>query len=485
MSRTLAVAAVAFVVLPVGSAAADTATTTLSGNPMTVFLGNQGGLQANVGGSATNVFFPPTSNTGNAGFFLGFPAAVGRLPAGSVAGPPAGGATTVPWTAVSQSGVTGAGTSTDPLRQGTNYRLNDGQSDLLDVSQGTTYVHRRRRFTMTYGVFNLTNAPIRFRASIGADLFLEGSDVGVGFFDPGFPRFVGGINRATGVAGGIQEGTNVREAPAWSHYFEGVFSDVFQAIGDPAGPGFNDTVNPAAVDNGVGVQWDDRYSQAPLFPGRGAVYEVVWNFGSPPPRIGRAVNVEVLSGNVGVSLPPATARAAARVPGLRGRNFVPLEQARQIPVRSILDTRKGRIRLTSARNSSGRTQAGVFSGGVFQVLQSRRRRSKGLVELRLRGSSFRRCRLSRSSRGSDAQSSRRRRLSRRARRRLRGRARGRYRTRGRHSSATVRGTTWTVTDRCDGTLTSVRSGRVTVRDFRRRRNIRLRRGQRYLARARR
>jgi len=31
---------------------------------------------------------------------------------------------------------------------------------------------------------------------------------------------------------------------------------------------------------------------------------------------------------------------------------------------------------------------------------------------------------------------------------------GRFRTRGRYSSATVRGTDWTVTDRCDGTLTT-------------------------------
>jgi hypothetical protein len=66
---------------------------------------------------------------------------------------------------------------------------------------------------------------------------------------------------------------------------------------------------------------------------------------------------------------------------------------------------------------------------------------------------------------------------------VRGRARGRYRTRGRYSAATVRGTTWTVTDRCDGTLTSVTSGRVVVRDFRTRRNVTVRAHRSYLARA--
>jgi hypothetical protein len=68
-------------------------------------------------------------------------------------------------------------------------------------------------------------------------------------------------------------------------------------------------------------------------------------------------------------------------------------------------------------------------------------------------------------------------------RRLRGRGRGRYRTRGRYSAATVRGTDYTVEDRCDGTLTKVRRGVVSVRDFRRRRTVIVRAGRSYLARA--
>jgi hypothetical protein len=47
----------------------------------------------------------------------------------------------------------------------------------------------------------------------------------------------------------------------------------------------------------------------------------------------------------------------------------------------------------------------------------------------------------------------------------------------------VRGTIWTTADRCDGTLTTVRSGRVAVRDLRRKKTVSLRRGKRYLARA--
>ena len=98
--------------------------------------------------------------------------------------------------------------------------------------------------------------------------------------------------------------------------------------------------------------------------------------------------------------------------------------------------------------------------------------------MRLKGASFRRCG------GTRRASAAARRSSRRIRR-LRGSAKGRFRTRGRYSAATVRGTVWTVTDRCDGTLTKVSQGTVVVRDMRRRRNILLRSGKSYLARARR
>jgi hypothetical protein len=47
----------------------------------------------------------------------------------------------------------------------------------------------------------------------------------------------------------------------------------------------------------------------------------------------------------------------------------------------------------------------------------------------------------------------------------------------------VRGTAWGMQDRCDGTLTKVQRGRVVVRDFRRRRNVTVRAGKSYLAKA--
>jgi ferric-dicitrate binding protein FerR (iron transport regulator) len=68
-------------------------------------------------------------------------------------------------------------------------------------------------------------------------------------------------------------------------------------------------------------------------------------------------------------------------------------------------------------------------------------------------------------------------------RKLSSRANGRFTTRGRNSSATLRGTAWDMTDTCKGTLTTVKQGSVTVRDFTLRKTKVLKRGQKYLARA--
>ena len=156
----------------------------------------------------------------------------------------------------------------------------------------------------------------------------------------------------------------------------------------------------------------------------------------------------------------------------RMRRTVPLLDNIAVPVGTSLDARDGSVSLRASGRASG-----TFTGAAFSVLQRRARRA--VTDLRLKGGNFGRCRGGRV-RGGQATAAQ---LRRRTIRRLRARARGRFRTRGRYSAATVRGTVFTVEDRCDGTLTRVRRGVVVVRDFRRRRSIRLRAGRSYLARA--
>ena len=203
-----------------------------------------------------------------------------------------------------------------------------------------------------------------------------------------------------------------------------------------------------------------------------------------PPVLGRSVNVARVSGRVVVHLPHGVGRARASQRRRRPRDRDRVDGTIQgLPVGSRVDARRGTIRLTSSRGRR-RRQSGRFGGGVFTVGQVRKGERRGLTTLRLRASSRRRCntRAARASRTGPPRvhaSARRRGLL----RRLRARARGRFRTRGRYSSAIVRGTVWTMEDRCEGTLVRVREGRVAVRDLRRKRTVIVRAGQSYLAKA--
>ncbi len=130
----------------------------------------------------------------------------------------------------------------------------------------------------------------------------------------------------------------------------------------------------------------------------------------------------------------------------------------------------------TATATPGRLGAGLFSGGLFQLLQNRR--ELGLAELRLRSGSVLGCRVIGKAHVAAAK-----RLSQRVLGLLRASVKGQFRTRGRYSAGTVRGTRWSTTDRCDGTLTQVTRGAVSVADFRARRTVFITAGHSYLAKA--
>jgi len=175
------------------------------------------------------------------------------------------------------------------------------------------------------------------------------------------------------------------------------------------------------------------------------------------------------------SVQPAGGRVRIRLPGREG--FLNLVGKASIPVGSIVDTRRGKVRLTTAANRSGKTQTAVLWGGVFKLRQKRARRP--VTELAMRGSASS-CPAGRSAGTAHrfAQAARRGKA-----RRLWGRGHGRFRTRGHHGAATVRGTIWGVFDTCKGTRVKVRRGVVAVDDFARGRRVLVRAGGSYLARA--
>jgi hypothetical protein len=189
----------------------------------------------------------------------------------------------------------------------------------------------------------------------------------------------------------------------------------------------------------------------------------------PPPVRGVLVNAIPEEGTVLVKLPGA-AKAHAAATG-----FVPLETVgRQLPVGTTLDTKKGTVLLTAATNASGGTQDGHFSKGLFKFGQTKK---NPLTTLSMTGGSLNAC--SKLPRGGSRKVT----ATRTRRRTLFSNVRGRFRTRGRNSTATVRGTQWTMTDTCSGTRTTVKTGSVKVRDFTLRKTKIVKAGHSYLARA--
>ena len=186
-----------------------------------------------------------------------------------------------------------------------------------------------------------------------------------------------------------------------------------------------------------------------------------------PPVPGVRAGVAPVSGKVMIKLPGTS-------------KFVELDGQTEIPMGAQIDTRKGAVRLISgatggAQIAATTTQSAVFSEGLFTIRQ--KRAANAVMNLTLDGGNFGICRRTGSSAGSAGATPR------KPVRRLWGSGKGRFSTRARYSAATVRGTRWLTQDRCDGTLTRVTQGVVSVQDFRLRKTRLVKAGQSYLARA--
>jgi hypothetical protein len=190
--------------------------------------------------------------------------------------------------------------------------------------------------------------------------------------------------------------------------------------------------------------------------------------GQSPPVPGKSVAVGLESGKVFVT------SASGRRTRLTG--------GATIPVGSRIDTRQGRVALTSAATGTGaRTQSAQFYQGTFTVRQSRpaSRGAALTTDIVLAAASRSGCA---GARGASAAAVSKKKGPHAVLSKLWGNGKGRFRTKGKYSAATVRGTIWLTQERCDGTLTRVRRGTVSVRDLKRRRTVTVKAGRSYLAR---
>jgi hypothetical protein len=447
---TAALAGVAALCVPAAASAQ------IDGVPLNVLADGLGGIQIRQDGVADGLFYDPEQNPGHAGLEIKEGGAHYPLEAAFDKAP---GRTNVAPPALTAGGGNHALTSVYTV--GPNLR----------VTETITYADNVPQVNIRYGIENVSAAPTSLRAGALADLYVGGNDASYGAIAATPPRFVGGREGTTGLVYGLQEVT------PWLAFQEGDFEAVF---GNFAGAGFNNTVDSAAPDNGVGAE----FAVDNLQPGERRDLDVRWLLASPappgtvtpsapdgngnpgaaaplidqlpPPVTAKTVNVSVRKGRILIKIPPS-------------KKFVELKGALQIPVGATIDARKGRVNLVST-GPGGVTQLAWFYDGIFKIGQTRG--AKPVTDLAL-AEPLAKCPKARKASAA---------AKKKKTRKLWGEGKGAFRTSGRHSSATVRGTKWLVTDRCDGTLTRVTQGSVLVRDFKRKRNVVVRAGKSYLAR---
>ena len=454
-----ALAALALLVVP---AAAHAQGAMLDGAPLHVYASGFGGIQVRADGITGGLFYDPAENPAHAGL---------EIKDGTTYYPLEDGFATAP-----------GRTNYEPARVISNA---DGSRTLhtvytvgpnLRVVEDHTYADGATQISARYAITNVSGAAVSIRAGVLADLYVGNNDTGNGALSNVAPRFVGGRDEASGLVYGLQEVT------PWAALQEGDFERVFDNF---AGNGLDNTIDALAPDNGVGVMWqldniapgqtrtiDVRWllaapappgTQTPGAPDANGVIQAVDGI-LPPPVTGKSVNIRRLKGKVCFT-PPKT------------KKCIPLTGPVQIPVGSLIDTTKGRIALISSADDEGAVQSAWFYSGIFKIGQTRG--SSPVTELTLAGPKLSCAKAKKKAKRATASAKKKKKPK---TRRLWGDGKGRFRTNGQFSSATVRGTKWVVIDRCDGTLTQVKRGSVTVRDKARRKNIIVRAGKQYLAR---
>lgn len=185
--------------------------------------------------------------------------------------------------------------------------------------------------------------------------------------------------------------------------------------------------------------------------------------GPSGPVAGESFNLQLVEGTVDLVCPGES-------------EISRLKDFKQIPMGCLINTRNGVVDLTASKGSSGENQSAHFWGGVFVATQPPGDNQK--VELKLAGK--RMCERRGGAKGSATIS----RARRGGGRKLWGSGKGNYQTSGSYGSATVRGTTWLVVDRCDAsTLFKVSEGTVWVRDLIKNKLFVLEAGDQYIAKA--
>jgi uncharacterized repeat protein (TIGR01451 family) len=224
-------------------------TSIASPGPLTsIFLGDELSAQIAHSGDTDYEVYPPDTIPGDYGTFL-FLGGVLYSPDfadhGGTATDSIG--TYTAYTPVSQSGVTGSGTSGDPYAVTTVASVG---TTGLSVTQTDSYVVGDEFYRTDMVFTNSTNAPISAVLYRAMDCYLGGSDSGYGVVSGGAVGCA--VNANNSPPARIEELVPITSGNA---YYEAFYDDVWAAIG--AHTAFNNTCQcDNQIDNAAGVSWN-------------------------------------------------------------------------------------------------------------------------------------------------------------------------------------------------------------------------------------
>lgn len=282
--RALALAVVSFgLVAPTAGAQTPFAEIATPDGPLTrIFLGNELSCQVAYAGDASFELFPSGATPGDCGTLI---ATGGTLYApdfsnhggGSTA--TSGLGSTTAFTPVSQSGVTGSGSSSDPKRVTT---VADAGS--LRVTQVDSYINGQEAYRTDVEIRNTGGSAASGVLYRAGDCFLQESDRGYGFVDSGANAAGCSLNANNSPAARIEQWYPLTGG---ARYMEAGFNEVWAHIGTKA-PFPNTCRCSEQIDNGAGVSWEFNvppggtatFSHLTVFSPRGQA-------GPPPPPSGQ------------------------------------------------------------------------------------------------------------------------------------------------------------------------------------------------------
>jgi hypothetical protein len=253
LSRRTATTAFAALACSIGFAAGASAAVPYAdiaaGGPLEhIDIGNELSCQVAYRGDTALELYPPQARPGDCGTFL---STGGTLYAPDFSNhdgtATAGLGSTTPFTPVSQSAVTGSGTSASPLTVTTVADAGD-----LRITEINSYVSGQESYRTDVTIRNNGGAArdaILYRAG---DCYLQESDIGFGFVEAD-RRAVGcSVNANNSPPNRIEEWVPISGD---ANYYEAGFSEVWAHIGSQA-PFPNTCRCDEQLDNGAGLSWN-------------------------------------------------------------------------------------------------------------------------------------------------------------------------------------------------------------------------------------